>query len=365
MRVRSSHIVGIVFLVIVAFVIAAALLDRGRETPGTGAAAALQGPPAIRLERDTLNMGVISNTEPTTMPFTVRNVGGQPLRILSASGSCPCTWAEVEDREVPPGGSTTLHVTMDPFQIAGFESSKSVSIRSNDPARRVTVFKVVCEVEPEFYLEPLSLDFGERVKGDEAEVSMMLRQVREEPVEIVRLKHAGREPEGVEITYEKLPEETWQTPGKAEWRITARLKPDVPAGKIIHYFDIITNVERLASGMRTAVTGQISTFYRLVPTSVLPLQAISPGQTDAGVVTVSSDSPIAVSDVAFTDPRLTATVRSEDEGRRAVISIGASQDAEPGRLDGRVSFTVAGPDQTVQESLRLMGVVRARPEPAP
>ena len=166
MRVRSSHIVGIVFLIIVAFVIVAALLDRDRETSSTGGAAASQGPPAIRLERDTLNMGVISNTEPTTMPFTVRNVGGQPLKILSASGSCPCTWVEVENPEAPPGGSTTLHVTMDPFQIAGFESSKSVSVRSNDPARRVTVFKVICEIEPEFYIEPLSLDFGEGDQPD-------------------------------------------------------------------------------------------------------------------------------------------------------------------------------------------------------
>jgi len=355
--------VGIVFLAIVAFVLVAVLLGRD-QTTGAGGTAAAQSPPTLRLEHDTLNMGEISNKEPTTMPFTVRNVGGQPLKILSASGSCPCTWVEIENPEVPPGGSTTLYVTMDPFQVAGFESNKSVSIRTNDPARRVTVFKVLSKIEPEFYIEPLSLDFGERQKGEQAEVSMMLRQVREEPVEIVRLKHAAREPEGIEIIFEKLPENAWQTPGKAEWRIIARLKPDAPVGKIMHYFDIVTNVERLAYGMRTAVTGQISAFYKLTPTSVLPLQAITPGQTDAGVVTVSSPAPVTVSDVAFTVPGLTATVRSEEEGRRAVITIGAAPDAEPGRLDARMSFTVTGPNQTVQESLRVMGVVRAQPEPA-
>ena len=365
MRIRSSHVVGIVFLAIVVFVLAIAFVDRGAEPGGPGGAAAVaQTPPKLRLEHETLDMGVISNTETTSMPVTLQNTGGQALEILSASGSCPCTWAEVDEKRIPPRGSTTLRVTMDPFQISGFESSKTVSIRSNDPARRVTVLKVVAKIEPEFHIDPLTLNLGQHRKGEEAAVSMVLRQAREERVEVTNLRHASREPEGVELTYALRPEATWQTPGKAEWEITARLKPDIPVGRIVHYFDIITNVERLKSGLRSAVTGEVITFYKVTPAGVLPLQAVTPGQADVAVVTVSSPVPITIANPAFTTDGLAASVRSEDEGRRSIIDVSVLPEATPGRLDGRLSFDVTGEGQTVTESLRVMGVVRA-PQPAP
>src|SRR5690606_33503406 len=128
-----------------------------------------EGPqPKIQLDGDTFDFGTIPNDKPTTKEMPVRNVGNAPLELLNVSSSCGCAVAELkpEDKTVPPGGQVPIRITFSPNRIPGFDSTKLVTIQSNDPANRTMKIKVQTKIEPEFQIEPGILDFGALNKGE-------------------------------------------------------------------------------------------------------------------------------------------------------------------------------------------------------
>lgn len=69
------------------------------------------------------------------LTYTVRNEGRTDLRIDDVSTTCGCTKASVEQKTIPPGGLTLLHVTMDPQKDNLYGNLyRVITLRTNDPA---------------------------------------------------------------------------------------------------------------------------------------------------------------------------------------------------------------------------------------
>ncbi|MGC8839393.1 MAG: DUF1573 domain-containing protein [Anaerolineae bacterium] len=111
----------------------------------------------IELSTKEADLGAVPNTAPVSRTFEVRNVGQGWLEITGVSTSCGCTTAEVADRHLPPGGSTTLLVTFDPQAHEGKLGTflRQVYIRSTDPEtpEAVLTFRVTV-VQPQAQAEP-------------------------------------------------------------------------------------------------------------------------------------------------------------------------------------------------------------------
>jgi hypothetical protein len=84
-----------------------------------------------------------------TREFSIRNFGDQDLVIENVSTSCGCTVADtLVKKVVEPGGSQPLRVTLTTPAGPG-PLTKSVVVRSNDPARPLLEIKLKATVAGE------------------------------------------------------------------------------------------------------------------------------------------------------------------------------------------------------------------------
>jgi hypothetical protein len=86
--------------------------------------------PEIRFERDVHDFKVISQGERVTTAFRFKNVGGSPLLIEEASGSCGCTVPEYPKEPIPPGGEGVINVEFNSEGKSG-QQEKTVRLTTN------------------------------------------------------------------------------------------------------------------------------------------------------------------------------------------------------------------------------------------
>jgi hypothetical protein len=101
--------------------------------------------PRLEVQPMEHDFGSLPQHETVVHEFTIVNAGTEELEIRRISTSCGCTAALTSDRSVPPGGTTTLKVTLETRKYRG-AIERSVSIASNDP-RRVHTVRVKAFVE--------------------------------------------------------------------------------------------------------------------------------------------------------------------------------------------------------------------------
>lgn len=112
-------------------------------------------PPRVSVEPPAQDLGEVPQ-QLLQVSYTVRNLGGSPLRIEKISTSCECTKATMDQDTIPPGGSAALRVTLDPIEDDLYGNLlRVIYIRSNDPATpeaqvelRVSILKATVPPTP-------------------------------------------------------------------------------------------------------------------------------------------------------------------------------------------------------------------------
>src|SRR5206468_4308887 len=90
--------------------------------------------------------------------YTLRNDGDAKLTITDLKGTCYCTTGQADAMQVPPGGSTTVHVRIDPSDFTG-DIQKGLEIYTNDPANPMLTVSLDLKVRPGIAVMPPELDF--------------------------------------------------------------------------------------------------------------------------------------------------------------------------------------------------------------
>lgn len=86
-------------------------------------------PTSIRIERDTLALGIVKYGEKRNVAFQIRNTGNKPLFIHDVQPSCGCTGVEWSRKPVSPGGTIVIHIVFEPNSLGHF--MKSVDVMCN------------------------------------------------------------------------------------------------------------------------------------------------------------------------------------------------------------------------------------------
>lgn len=102
--------------------------------------------PRIVIEPAEHDFGPTRQDQKLVYDFLVLNTGDQDLSLLRIATSCGCTAALPAERVVPPGGSTSLTVTLETRKYKGV-LERSVSVASNDKRQRVATVRVKAFVE--------------------------------------------------------------------------------------------------------------------------------------------------------------------------------------------------------------------------
>ena len=113
---------------------------------GSARAQAAKGGPLISIEPSQHDFGSVRQDQKLVFDFLVKNTGTEDLTLLRIATSCGCTAALPAERVVPPGGSTTLSVTLETRKYKGV-LERSISVASNDRGKRVSTVRVKAFVE--------------------------------------------------------------------------------------------------------------------------------------------------------------------------------------------------------------------------
>jgi hypothetical protein len=379
MKIRSGHIILLVVGLTTAFVLFAVWRARTIELQRGGAAdspasgtlppidAAPDRLPVIEVETTELDMGLIPNDRETTVPLRVFNRGKALLRINDIQSSCACTRGKVPPgrAEVPPGGESAIDVTMYPARVVGFHSLKTLTVYSNDPMHPSVEVRVEARIKPEFELIPETLDVGEIPKGESREVSLLMRQVTDLPVEITGLRERGAE-EGVkgdlELSFVRRPEAEWAAPGRAEYAITIKLPATLPPGAFSRWVEIGTTIHRFPWAPYE-IKGEIRAPYQISPAYPSPLLLRpAPGGELSGTVTVTAAEPVEIVDIASEPELFSGTFRSGTAKTEALLDVVPVAGLPAGQIKGVVRFNVKLGEKQYPEQISVRGMVPPRRE---
>jgi hypothetical protein len=91
--------------------------------------------------------------------FIIRNVGKGPLTLEKGQTTCSCTVSEIEQTEVPPGGSTKVTVQWKAKSIGPFRQSAQIRTNDPDPDRQTLDLIVSGEIVSSYRMEPTQIVF--------------------------------------------------------------------------------------------------------------------------------------------------------------------------------------------------------------
>ena len=108
--------------------------------------------PRLVAEERIRDFGPVAEGDTVKAEFRLRNAGSHDLLIRKVEASCGCTVVEMDGRILPPGGGTTVRVTLDTRGLSGFQR-KRVTLYTNDPASPAVVFTLRGDVIKKGMLE--------------------------------------------------------------------------------------------------------------------------------------------------------------------------------------------------------------------
>ena len=311
------------------------------------------------------DMGVIGNDKVGVKTLEIKNTGTGKLTILDVKTSCGCTKgyfkdgkAEVKTAKIDAGESAELFVSVDPFRVPGFSSSKTVTLFTNDPDNATLSFDVLAAVQPEFEVEPDQLHLGLINKGENATGQAIVRQLDDSDFDVTAARVGARANDTYTAALALRPESEWRTPGKREWTLDVALDTSsLRKGLFRDRIYIETNCERLKV-YGYMLNADIQTFYSVIPELLHRRDAVDPGTMNVASAVVSADQPITISEMTISDPAVIVSVKQDDSPNTAVLELSVASDASPGVKNATLSFSVVSEDgDQAEHSLRAIVAV--------
>ncbi len=131
----SSSYFSASFSALAAFVLLlAGCSEKKAETHPTRSALFSGSAPHIAVEPSSLELGKGKQGKEIKGVIILQNRGGQTLEIGTITPSCGCTAAEMKSKEILPGKSAKLEISLDTRGKSG-DVYKNILITSNDPAQ--------------------------------------------------------------------------------------------------------------------------------------------------------------------------------------------------------------------------------------
>lgn len=298
--------------------------------------------PAIEVQAH-LDLGLVPNDKPSLHTLRVANKGKSPLTINDIATSCACTTGRIDPakKTIPGGAEANIDITLDPFRIPGFHSKKLLTIYSNDPKRGSAEVIVEANVQPEFEVAPPEVDFGTLQKGDTPEMTLRVRQLQDPPLEVkdVAVGTLGfaraKEHNDLNASVVKCPEDQWKTPGKAEYDVKIRIRPEAHPGNKERGLYLQTTLPRL-SLFHIPVKANIVAPYTGASGDIVLRP--SPEGAYFGTLTVKCGVPFTIENLQC-DAGFSATVESPAAGT-ATIGISVPKEHVKDQFEGYVLYSI-------------------------
>lgn len=142
------------------------------------------------------DFGTVSEDQPLTHTFLIKNTGGKTLEVTRVHPQCACT-ATQYDRLIPPGRQGKLTLTIKPFTLRG-PFAKKTEVFLNDPDHPKVMFTLKGIIRPLIDIQPSQVIRLRGKPGEEVHRQVRLTSNLPEPWEISR--YTNNMPQFIDIT---------------------------------------------------------------------------------------------------------------------------------------------------------------------
>lgn len=252
--------------------------------------------------------------------FSIHNPFGQLMKIASIRTSCVCASANVDKREIPPGGDAVLTVSVDTGKYVG-QRAFTIFVFLEQPIVQELQFVVQANSREDITLSPNQLAFGRITRGQPAEASLVVTRYAVPDWRIVAVENdnAYLQPQLVELRRDT---------SQVQYRLTVQLRPDVPPGS--WYAEIWL---RASDGSRILVPLSVEVESALVVTP----KEVNLGRVAGGVnverrVIVRGQKPFRIIKVSSDDPQMEFGWQPDESRTTHLVTIRFRTPSNPGEI---------------------------------
>lgn len=138
---------------------------------------------------DTKDWGKVTlKQSPLKHNMVIKNTGNEVLKISRLKPTCGCTTAPLTKKELKPGESTTVEVSLS-IQGNSGKLNKQIAVESNDPKRSYLNYMLIAEVVLPLTVSPTTyLPFNNLQVGLEAKAVLKIKNTSETPITLSDIK---------------------------------------------------------------------------------------------------------------------------------------------------------------------------------
>lgn len=287
---------------------------------------------SLTFEKTDLDFGDIKATDNASKTIRITNGGDNPVKILRASSSCPCTEAVVKAATLKKGDGVDLMVRLHLSDYSADSVHSYVTVETDDANDSAHRLAVRANVLPEYAAFPKSLDFG-RVKLDaDPTMTVQLRHQYGPSLKVLRIDAPG----DLHVEQKRADD---SANGKNDiYEFVIRLLPTKNSGPMNMRIAIITNSKRLFRIEIPVHAERIGVECSIQP-KVLVFGPVPPGN-ELGVFTIESVNSFKIANVDAKDKDILTELETvfPDRKYRLILKVGTF--APPGRKTGKVRIQI-------------------------
>jgi hypothetical protein len=158
--------------------------------------------PSMVFDNLVKDFGKVMQGETIKHVFSFSNKGSSTLEILSVGPSCGCQATSLSAKQIQPGQSGQIEVSVDTAILIG-AIDESVNIITNDPRRPSVSLSIRADVQPEISVSSPSIFFENVPEGKEVTKEVIITVAAERSIKILSAESTD---EGVIVKLEPVPD---------------------------------------------------------------------------------------------------------------------------------------------------------------
>jgi hypothetical protein len=298
-------------------------------------AAARAAAPRLAIDEAVFDFGAVDRGTRVEHTFALRNAGDAPLRIEAVKSSCGCTVTLVSARDVPPGETGRLSVSVDTTRMTG-RATKTVTVHTNDPDAPASGLTVTGEVRADLVVTPSPLYLGRVRRGESTHHEVHVRPGRPEAVYSVTV---------VEHDHPALRARLERRTDQPEQWIVIEVDPDAPPGHFDERLTLHTTSAREPL-ITLSVFGSIEGDVVVLPPHVT-FGVARGGASPKRELSIRNRGvrPVTVTGVSVPREIATYDLRAVRKGREYRLTLRLRPGLPPGKVEGAVEIFTDHPDE--------------------
>jgi hypothetical protein len=270
-----------------------------------GATATAQDWARKMFDKTTHDFGVVARGSKVEHSFVVENIYEEDLTIKSATSSCGCSKPQVSRKVLKTWEKGEILVTIDTRGFLGRKDA-TIEVEFDQPFSAKVQLHVHTYIRSDIVVQPGAAMLGSVMQGAGANQMLAVAYAGRDDWRIMRVECANPAIEASAV-------ESSRTPGKANYNLSVRLKPDAPAGYIRDQLVLVTNdFDARAARVPVAIEGRVVPSLSVEP-SPLTMGVAEVGRPLSRYLVVKGREPFRILAVRSSDERFKCQPAAESK----------------------------------------------------